>query len=218
MLSKQIEEQKTDPRIRRTRQLLQQALMDLLKEKSFQTITVQDIAERATVNRVTFYDHFEGKYALLEYTTREMFKQRLYSELPEGCAYSPENLAQLILAVCEFVAEMKRSCPPPHTQFEPLMEKQIKAELAEFLQGWLTEISPVSSGNVQGVKTPELAATITSWAIYGAAVLWNQKKHPEPAWEYVQQVLPMVLGSIQDEVRVEARPSSSALSPFSTSR
>ena len=103
MLLKQ-EEKKLDPRVKRTRQLLQQALMDLMREKSFQAITVQDIAERATVNRVTFYAHFQDKYALLEYTMREMFKQRLRSQVPEGSPFSSENLARLILTVCEFVA------------------------------------------------------------------------------------------------------------------
>ena len=105
MLLKQ-EERKLDPRVKRTRQLLQQALMDLMAEKSFQAITVQDIAGRATVNRVTFYAHFEDKYVLLEYSIRQSFKQRLGSQLPTGSSFSPENLARLILAVCEFLAEM----------------------------------------------------------------------------------------------------------------
>ena len=186
-------EKKLDPRIKRTRQLLQQALMELMAEKSFQAITVQDIAERATVNRVTFYAHFEDKYALLEYTMREMFKQRLRSQLPDGSLFSPENLARLILMVCELLAETGRQCPPPHGQLEPLMEKQIKAELYEVLYAWLAE---ASSGKTERRPTPEQAAMITSWAIYGAAVQWSQKEQPEPAQEFVQQVLPIIIASL----------------------
>src|SRR4030065_709381 len=89
LLKQEQDEKKVDPRIKRTRQLLQQALMDLMREKSFQAIPVHDIAEGATVNRVTFYAHFEDKYALLEYTMREMFKQRLRSQLPDGSLFSP---------------------------------------------------------------------------------------------------------------------------------
>ncbi|MBI4304912.1 MAG: TetR family transcriptional regulator, partial [Chloroflexi bacterium] len=44
-----------DPRVKRTRKLLHDAFDSLLSEKSFEAITVQDIAERATVNRATFY-------------------------------------------------------------------------------------------------------------------------------------------------------------------
>src|SRR5215471_13245375 len=55
-----------DPRIRRTRQLLQGALLQLLRSKTFDDISIQDIADAATVNRATFYDHYTDKFALLE--------------------------------------------------------------------------------------------------------------------------------------------------------
>src|SRR5580692_10535191 len=55
-----------DPRIRRTRQLLQEALRTLLWSKQFDEISVQDIAEAATVNRATFYDHYADKFALAD--------------------------------------------------------------------------------------------------------------------------------------------------------
>ncbi len=187
------EEKKLDPRIKRTRQLLRQALMELMAEKSFQAITVQDIAGRATVNRVTFYAHFQDKYALLEYTIREMIKQQLRSQLPEGSPFNPENLAQLILTVCQFLTEMGHHCPPPYGQLEPLMEKQIKAELYEVLHVWLAESSDQSDGH----PTPEQAAMVTSWAIYGAAVQWSQQERREPAQEFVRQVLPMIMAGLE---------------------
>src|SRR3984893_12545839 len=55
-----------DPRIRRTRQLLQGALRELMRAKSFDEVSVQDITDAATVNRATFYDHYTDKYALLD--------------------------------------------------------------------------------------------------------------------------------------------------------
>jgi len=202
LLKQEPKEKKLDPRVKRTRLLLLQALNDLMAEKSFQAITVQDIAERATVNRVTFYAHFEDKYALLEYTMREMFKQRLRSQLPDGSLFSPENLARLILMVCELLAETGRQCPPPHGQLEPLMEKQIKAELYEVLYAWLAE---AASGKTERRPTPEQAAMITSWAIYGAAVQWSQKEQPEPAQEFVQQVLPIIIASLNTSVAGSAQ-------------
>ena len=54
--------------------------MELAREKPLDSITVQDIAARAEVNRATFYAHFEDKYALLNYTAREMFQARLDAE------------------------------------------------------------------------------------------------------------------------------------------
>src|ERR1700682_1824119 len=55
-----------DPRIRRTRQLLQGGLLELMRTKSFDEVSVQDITDAATVNRATFYDHYTDKYALLD--------------------------------------------------------------------------------------------------------------------------------------------------------
>src|ERR1700704_4726978 len=96
MLEKVAEPKKIDPRIKRTRQLLMKALMELMMEKSFQAITVQDIAERATVNRVTFYAHFEDKFALLEYLMSTAFQDRIRSKLPTESELTPANLALLI--------------------------------------------------------------------------------------------------------------------------
>src|SRR5512146_1561207 len=54
-----------DIRAKRTRMLLRDALIDLIAEKGFDHVTVGDIAERAMVNRVTFYRHYPDKYALV---------------------------------------------------------------------------------------------------------------------------------------------------------
>jgi len=54
-----------DPRVRRTRQLLRDALIALIAEKGYDAITIQDITERATLNRATFYLHYRDKDELL---------------------------------------------------------------------------------------------------------------------------------------------------------
>src|SRR5262245_6564340 len=54
-----------DPRVQRTHQLLRNALIDLVNEQGFDTVTVGDIAERAMVNRATFYRHYEAQYDLV---------------------------------------------------------------------------------------------------------------------------------------------------------
>jgi len=190
----QASEEKTDPRVKRTRKLLQQALTELMAEKSFRSITVRDIAARATLNRVTFYAHFPDKHALLEHTIRELIQQRLRGQLPDGSSFNPDNLATLILTVCQFVAEMDRQCPPPHGQMEPLMEKQIKAELYAILREWLADV-PVEES--RQFATAEQVAMVSSWGIYGAALQWSQQKRPEPAAYFVQRILPLILASMQ---------------------
>ncbi len=52
---------KNDRRSQRTRQLLSEALVQLIREKDYNTITVNDIIERANVGRSTFYAHYHDK-------------------------------------------------------------------------------------------------------------------------------------------------------------
>lgn len=65
----------SDPRVKRTRLLFIQAFNDLLDEKrNIYSISVHDIANRAAVNRATFYAHFEDKFAFLAYWMTEKFQ------------------------------------------------------------------------------------------------------------------------------------------------
>src|SRR5215475_8934138 len=54
-----------DLRIRRTYKFLWDALISIMKERDFESISVTDICERAMVHRTTFYKHYEDKYGLL---------------------------------------------------------------------------------------------------------------------------------------------------------
>jgi AcrR family transcriptional regulator len=54
----------TDRRVQRTRELLQRALIDLIGERRYAEITIQDIVDRANVGRTTFYLHFTSKEEL----------------------------------------------------------------------------------------------------------------------------------------------------------
>jgi AcrR family transcriptional regulator len=62
-----------DRRIRRSRKAMRDALMALILEKEFDAITIQEIADRADVNRATFYLHFRDKQDLLLRSMQEIF-------------------------------------------------------------------------------------------------------------------------------------------------
>ncbi len=70
-----IKDHKTDPRILRTHRLLRDALFSLLYDHNFESITIQDIAERATLNRGTFYLHYTSKSHLLEQSISDIFDE-----------------------------------------------------------------------------------------------------------------------------------------------
>src|SRR3954471_12869744 len=66
--------EKDDPRIRRTRDALGDALLALMQEKTFESITVQEVLDRAGVGRSTFYAHYRDKDDLLLSDVDEFFQ------------------------------------------------------------------------------------------------------------------------------------------------
>lgn len=182
--------EKEDPRITRTRNLILDAFMDSLNEQSFHSLTVKDITAKAGINRGTFYSHFPDKYALLDFSIRQIFQQELEKRMLDTCVFSEENLHELIVVVCEFIANLHKACLQPEQQFESLVETQVKKQIQELLQVWLEQA---------GTDTdPRLAATAASWAIYGLAILWNHEKgEVKPSAEqFADQVFPLVVANL----------------------
>ena len=69
-----------DLRIRRTHKLLWEALLTLMTQQKFETISVKDICDQAMVHRTTFYKHYTDKYDLLTRGIQHMH-ELLLSEL-----------------------------------------------------------------------------------------------------------------------------------------
>jgi AcrR family transcriptional regulator len=185
--------EKGDPRVRRTKQLLQQAFVDLVRVKSFEDLTVKDITDRAAVNRATFYAHFGDKHALLDETIRTTFRQIVQRRLPAGAVTSSNDLEPIVLAVCDFLKQFDGRCRHMQRRFGVLVEREIKALVADLLLVWLikTDTRQLPDG-----ATAELAATMTSWAIYGAALHWSQQHPRQPEDDFARAVLPFITGNM----------------------
>ena len=80
---------KDDLRVIKTRKLIYQTLLELMKEKTFEEIKVSDICSKAMINRSTFYAHYEDKYELLVDFLSNL-KEEFARELSESCK---ENLS-----------------------------------------------------------------------------------------------------------------------------
>ncbi|MBA2396927.1 MAG: TetR/AcrR family transcriptional regulator [Ktedonobacteraceae bacterium] len=98
--------EREDPRVLRTRQLLLQAFSDLYSEKGFHAMTVQDITKRARVNRGTFYTHFEDKYAILECWLHEQFQQHIASTVLISDPWNLGTFRVLIQSVVQWFTQL----------------------------------------------------------------------------------------------------------------
>ncbi|UNK16057.1 TetR/AcrR family transcriptional regulator [Paenibacillus sp. N3/727] len=88
------EDIKIDPRIKRTKKMFKQALISLIREDSDQTkLTVQRIADRAELNRATFYLHYDGIDDLMEQMIEgildEMYQTITIDAIKNSSSHSP---------------------------------------------------------------------------------------------------------------------------------
>jgi AcrR family transcriptional regulator len=166
-------EHNLDPRIRRTRLALQQALAKLLQEKEFDKISVQDITDAAGVNRATFYDHYTDKFALLECMVGTRFGELLEARgvrFDSGCSGA---LRGIVTGVCDYVA----SAPGAECVRQlPHMEAAVIAVVRHMLLDGFRKHPPAEAVSV------EMLASTMAWAIYGAAKEWVRSQ-PRPAVE-----------------------------------
>lgn len=88
----------TDRRVRRTDEALMRALIELILERGFESITVSEIAERADVGRSTFYAHFADEEDLLQGSI-EGLRGQLQAEM-DAALEGPEPRPHPVLAFC----------------------------------------------------------------------------------------------------------------------
>jgi AcrR family transcriptional regulator len=172
----------TDPRIVRSRHMLMEALAKLLTQKSFDDISIQEIADEATLNRATFYLHYPDKNALLQAMAAARFGKLIARR---GLSFTDCDgaLRAIALGVCDYLAETA-GCPsqlakmPLEGSIIPVVEDMFRKGAADHAMA-------------PGVD-PELLATTAAWAIFGAARQWYQTSDRIPAEEMATKIELMV--------------------------
>ena len=162
--------------------MLMEALAKLLTQKSFDDISIQEIAAEATLNRATFYLHYPDKDALLQAMTDVRFRDLIERR---GISFTDCDgaLRAIALGVCDYLAETT-SCPgqlariPLEGSIIPVVEGMFKEGLAHH------EMAP-------GVDSA-LLATTAAWAVFGAARRWFQTPDRIPAEEMAAKIETMV--------------------------
>ena len=151
-----------DPRAARTRHLLLESFRQLKFERgSIRSVSVLDIAERAGVNRATFYAHFKDKYELLNAWTRKFYKEYVKERLPEDSRLNAETLRILIGATLDVLELHNQYRSRVNKEFEPVLDGALQEEL-------LQTLTLMSEGS--GYATSALR--FLSWAIFGSANDW----------------------------------------------
>ncbi len=153
-----------DPRVRRTRRMLEQALEDLLKTTPLGSISVADITEAATLNRATFYGHFNDKFDLLAGMVASRFEELLAARQLAFDGTCPSALKGITLAVCDYLAALPY-CPEKR-QMEQHLESALIDILRRMISNGLQKHPPRSD------LAPGIIASALAGGIYHAARQW----------------------------------------------
>ncbi|MCU0476594.1 MAG: TetR/AcrR family transcriptional regulator [Anaerolineae bacterium] len=194
---------KIDRRVLRTRQLLRGALLSLVQERGFEALTVQDITERANLNRATFYLHYADKHDLLMQVIRETLAELTDLPLPAANAGDRTGMDAELRGFFERVFAHTLS----HLDFYRVMfgvgsGVGLSEELHHTIYRvafWLIERSPVQGWRMP----PEVVISVLSGAFLGM-VRWAvaQPSAPDPALmaaQFTALTMPGLLDAILSE-------------------
>jgi AcrR family transcriptional regulator len=179
---------KNDRRILRTRKLLWEALIALIQEKEYAEITIQDIADRANVNRVTFYLHYRDKQDLLEKSVELIFNDLTSRIKPlTGEAFRldipPEGMTQ----VYQFIAENAKF-------YRIILGENGIPFLIDRLRKFLTELTVqrfrmLTPEGSQGPVPMEIVAPYAAGSLIGLITWWLENDMPIPPEAFSHQTL-----------------------------
>jgi AcrR family transcriptional regulator len=172
----------TDPRILRSRRMLMDSLAKLLMKKEFVDISVQEIADQATLNRATFYLHYPDKNALLQAMTESRFRSLIERR---GITFTDCHgaLRAIALGVCDYLAETT-GCP------SQLVRMSLEGSMIPVVEGMFKE-GLALHGTAPAIDVA-LLATTAAWAVFGAARHWFQTPNRIPAEEMAATIETMV--------------------------
>ncbi|AQR94465.1 TetR/AcrR family transcriptional regulator [Clostridium saccharoperbutylacetonicum] len=185
---------KEDPRVLRTRQLIRESFSFLLHKKGFDAITIKDIAQRAVINRATFYAHYEDKYTLLEEITEQAFYKMTPEQVMHAQEFTDEICNQLILLTHNYIVTFYKICKWDSKSIAKLVDEKIKKMLQEMIEGIFLK------GNTFCMKdnlNTKIISAMTCSAIYGATYSWFKAGENDRTDLLVDIVRPYIMNGLE---------------------
>ena len=183
--------EKTDLRVVKTKKILFNSLLNLMKTKNFEKIKISDICEESLVNRSTFYAHYDDKYELLI----DLFEERKLSLLKdfednENKAFSKEYLMELLSILIDHIEENKEI-------YSAILANNRNGILIDFLIDAIEkDVSEKLKGNSE-IKNSDLPLDIIVKFYTGGLInigismlTKNEKYNKEKLLSYIDKLIP----------------------------
>lgn len=174
-------DKKVDRRVQRTRQLLNRALMSLIVEKGYDSVTVQDIIDRANLGRSTFYAHYQDKEDLLLSGIDEVVHSLIWGDGTVSNDEQEKGKSPRILST-EIIFQHAQEEHQLHKAIfggrgMDVMIKEIQKHLCSHIEEQINQLLPDG-------KSPPVALSVISNYLAGALltllVWWLEKDMPYP--------------------------------------
>ena len=188
---------KTDRRKQRTHELLQTALIELISERNYDEITIQDIVDRANVGRTTFYKHYTSKDELFMSCHEAMIGEFHISPLhPLSRAelLSPEIPAEMTFAYHHLEQRRARLYPIFQGKDSVLILRQIRDRSAQEIEANLR----ATFGETPSLIPLDMLANYLAGAQIALMQWWLEKRRPHTAENLAQTFHLLQRAAIRD--------------------
>ncbi len=188
---------KADRRVKRTQETLQQALMDLIAERGYETVTVQDILDQANVGRTTFYEHYTGKDDLFMSCHEAMVRELrigLLHPLTREELLSAELPPDMALAYRHLEDQRAQLYPIFQGRDSPLILRQIRERSAREIEANLRSAFAESDSTIP----LELLANYLAGAQVALMQWWLEKRRPHAASQLAETLHRMQRAAIRE--------------------
>lgn len=196
-----------DLRVRRTHKLLREALVALIEEQRFDTLTVEAITERAMVSRAAFYRHYQDKYDLVEQIFEEAM-QAMMHDIDRGWSlveqdHPPDAFVRLFE---HFMAYGRLYRALLGEKGSPWFQAKMRAYLVEVIsertaglsfapnQKRLRELRVFASGFI---------STLLAGLLIDAITWWFKQEQPDPPRQIAISCYNLVLSTLKEASRWE---------------
>jgi AcrR family transcriptional regulator len=173
-------------RVRRTRTLLRQALVELIEERGFDRVTVGELTARAMVSRAAFYRNYRDKYELVE----QIFDQAI-AEMTTGDEADSRSPARRW-------ADFLRHIDAYHRLYRALLGHKGSPWFADRMRSALAEMS---SGHLPGRDADSLVPSVISAMFVQSILWWLEHDRPCPPEEIAEQSSRLIRAVIKEAAK-----------------
>lgn len=167
-----------DRRIQRTEKRLQDALIELIHERNYSTITVQDIVDLADVGRTTFYDHYKDKDDLFLTCHHNVISG--FHEIHQLDGFLDDDVTVEIVAIYERLCQARELLFPIfHSHDSTVILRHIRDRSAEAISRSLRDTLPEQNSRI----LIDMLANYLAGSQIALMQWWLEKRQPHSAKE-----------------------------------